>query len=228
MCSARPNVPDSLRLDDVGHVYDTDRRTVALESVDLTLGSGEMVVVCGSSGSGKTTLMLAAAALLSPTKGHVFWGRRDVAGMSDRELSGLRAETVGVALQAADLVETLTALENVALPQVVIGGADAFAHGRLALESLGIEQLASAFPHELSAGERRRVAIARALSAGRAFVLVDEPTAYLDQESSTLVADALRDATHRGVGVLAMAHDTALAQQANRSYLLMQGQLREC
>lgn len=219
----------SIELQGVGRVYEgKNRNTIALDSIDLSLKRGEMIGVSGPSGSGKTTLLLVTAGLLATTQGHVFWGRRDVGGMSDGEISALRADGVGVALQTADLVETLTALENAALPGLLTRTTDAWERARSALESLEISHLADAFPDELSGGERRRVATARALCAGTAFVLIDEATADLDPVSAAVVAQALRSAADRGVGVLVTSHDAGLISHASRSYEMVSGKLEEC
>ena len=228
MSSGKTSLPASIELHGVGHVYEgKGRRTVALESVDLSVGRGEFVLVSGPSGSGKTTLLLTAAGLLTPSEGHVFWGRRDIGAMADRDVSALRAEGIGVTLQAADLVSTLTALENVALPALTGGANDAWERARSSLMALRISHLAQGLPRELSGGERRRVAVARALVAGSAFVVADEPTADLDPVSANVVMDALSEAARRGAGVLVMSHDPSFGHRASRSCLLVSGRLKE-
>ena len=125
-------------------------------------------------------------------------------------------------------METLTVLENAALPGLVAHASDAWEQANSALKSLEILRLADAFPGELSGGERRRVATARALCAGTAFVLVDEATADLDPASAGVVTQALLAAADRGVGVLVMSHDAGFISHANRCCEMVSGKLKEC
>jgi ABC-type lipoprotein export system ATPase subunit len=142
-------------------------------------------------------------------------------------VSKLRANGVGVALQAADLVETLTVLENVALPGITLHEPDVWERAHAALLSLGVDHLAESLPGQLSTGERRRAALARVLCAGRAFVLVDEPTAHLDSASTEMVTEALRRAAERGACILVVSHDRHFAASADRSFEMVSGRLKD-
>jgi putative ABC transport system ATP-binding protein len=218
---------ERLALQGVGHVYEGPRgRTVALDGVDLEVERGRLTVVAGPSGSGKTTLVLVLAGLLAPTHGAVFWGKRDIGAMPDAAVAAIRAQEVGVTLQRADLVETLTALENVALPAVLARDTHAYDRARDSLERLQLLGKERSLPHELSGGERRRIALARALVAGSAFLLADEPTADLDPASAADVVEALNAAAASGVGVLAVSHDPTLTSSGAASYTLTDGRLK--
>lgn len=215
---------EQIRLDGIAKSYEGRRGPVSvLTDVNLTVRPGELTVVSGPSGSGKTTMMLVAAGLLAPSGGHVFWGRNDIAGLPDTTLSVLRASSIGVTLQNADLVETLTAIENVALPALIAGDGDALELAREMLDAVLPADKWGLLPREMSGGERRRAALARSLVAGRRFVLADEPTADLDTASGGRVIDALVAAAGRGVGVLVMSHDRLVAECTTLRYSLSGG-----
>ncbi|MDQ1706620.1 MAG: putative transport system ATP-binding protein [Frankiaceae bacterium] len=174
---------------------------VIVSDVDLQLHAGDEVALVGRSGSGKTTLLLALAGLLMPSAGRI-----------DRH--GLERKDIGVVFQSPSLLPELSALENVALPLRLAGGAsaaDAFARGRDSLRDLGISE-DDALPGELSGGQQQRVAVARVLVTGARIVLADEPTGSLDRRTADVVLASLRAHCAAAGGALLVAtHDLHVA-----------------
>lgn len=224
--SQRPedDAPAVLSLRDVQFAYP---RTVALRGVNLDVQAGEVVAVTGRSGSGKSTLLHVAAGLLRPTSGTVHVLGRDVGALPDAAASSLRRKQIGLVLQHGLLVPELSVLANVALPLLLDG-----AHGRagarvLALDwlaRLGVDDLATAFPEELSGGQSQRVAVARALVAGPALVLADEPTGSMDSVGGERLLDLLLGACREGDRALVLVtHDNRVAAAADREVRLADG-----
>src|SRR3954467_1582990 len=176
-----------MELVDVTKVYQQGRRQVqAVRGVSLRVGPGEFVSVMGPSGSGKSTLMHLLGALDTPTSGKALFAGRDLNALSDRDRSLLRRTRIGFVFQFFNLLPTLTAAENVALP-LLLGGrgrAAALREAAAPLDRTPIAHRASHFPEEMSGGEMQRVAIARALVTEPAAVLCDEPTANLDSATT--------------------------------------------
>src|SRR5947208_15073566 len=168
-----------MELDAVTKTYQQGRRTVqAVRGVSLRVEAGEFVVIMGPSGSGKSTLMHLLGALDTPTAGRALFQGQDLQKLSDRQRSLLRRDRVGFVFQAFNLLPTLTAAENVALPLLLGGQGRSAAAKRAAaaLERGGLGDRTEHFPEELSGGEMQRVAVARALVTGPEAVLCDEPT----------------------------------------------------
>jgi len=200
---------------------------VALEEADLTVAPGEMVAIMGPSGSGKSTLLSIAGALDPPTSGTVRVNGRSLGELDAGLLGEVRRREIGFVFQDFNLLPTLTAAENVAVP-LELGGANASdarteALGRL--RAVGLEQRADAFPDDLSGGERQRVAIARALVGERRLVLADEPTGALDSSTSRTVMGILRDVTTAGRAVVIVTHDRDVARWADRLVSVRDGRI---
>src|SRR6516225_7819682 len=200
--------------------YPQGRRIVkALQGVSLRIEAGEFVSIMGPSVSGKSTLMHLLGALNTPTSGQVFFQGRDLSLMSDKEMSTLRRSQIGFVFQFFNLLPTLTAVENVALPLLLAGQRrsralePAYAH----LERVGLSNRASHFPEELSGGEMQRVAIARALVIEPEAVLCDEPTGNLDSTTSRDILELLRSLPEPGKrAVVMVTHDGAAAVYGDR------------
>src|SRR5262249_11953254 len=171
-----------MELIEVTKLYQQGRRVVqAVRGVSLQVGAGEFVSIMGPSGSGKSTLMHLLGALDTPTSGRALFDGRDLRAMSDRQRSLLRRTRIGFVFQSFNLLPTLTAEENVAMP-LLLGGASrrvALAKSEEALERVGLDQRADHFPEEMSGGEMQRVAVARALVTEPDAILCDEPTGNL-------------------------------------------------
>jgi len=187
-----------------------------LHGLDLTVEPGELVVVAGRSGSGKTTLLHIAAGLLRPTAGEVRWADVALDGLDDDRLAALRGRSLGIVFQNAALVDSLSAVENVALQAVPAG----VRNGRdRALELLGRQGLAARahhYPRHLSGGEQQWVALARALFAEPRLLIVDEPTANLDRRAADELIAQLRAQAAEGRALLVASHDPHLIGAAGR------------
>jgi putative ABC transport system ATP-binding protein len=200
----------------------------ALRGVDLTIRSGEFVVVAGASGSGKTTLLQLLGALDRPTSGNVFCLGRDMSTMSDGELSRLRRNTIGFVFQQFNLIGTLTARGNVeaALASAHVHGSQLRSRAAELLDRVGLAPRAEHLPSQLSGGEQQRVAIARALANHPSVLLADEPTGNLDSTTGEEILGLLRSlCAERGQTVVLITHDRALAAQAPRLIELKDGEI---
>ena len=199
----------------------------ALHPTSLTVEAGELLAVMGPSGSGKTTLLSLVGGLDRPSEGRVIVAGQDVGALKPRDLAILRRRTVGYVFQDLNLLQGLTARENVAIPLELDGRpiGEARAAAEAALESVGLESLADRFPDDLSGGEQQRVAIARALVGGRQILLADEPTGALDSITGESVMRLLRAHCDSGGTAILVTHDAAHAAWADRVVFLRDGRL---
>ncbi len=203
------------------------RRTHALVDIDLEVGAGELVAVTGRSGSGKSSLLNVAGGLVEPTSGRVEVDGIALDGLSKREVSALRRRSVGYVFQDLNLLPTLNAAENVALPLELDGWntADARRAAAAGLDGVEIGHLADRFPDELSGGERQRVAVARGLVGSRSLLLADEPTGALDEVTAEAMLKLLRHRCDEGTAVLLVTHDPSQAAWADRVIRLRDGRI---
>ena len=209
-----------MELRQVTKTYTQGRRTVhAVRGVSLRVEGGEFVSVMGPSGSGKSTLMHLLGALDTPTSGQALFDGRDLSAVSDRERSLLRRTRIGFVFQFFNLLPSLTAAENVALP-LLLGGRSRAAARRAALTSLGhagLTDRADHFPEEMSGGEMQRVAVARALITEPDAILCDEPTGNLDSATSREILTLLRGLPETGKrAVVVVTHDPSAAAYGDR------------
>lgn len=198
----------------------------ALRGVNLTIEAGEMVGIVGPSGSGKSTLLGIIGGLDTPTNGNILIDGIDISNMNEDKLTEIRNEKIGFIFQFFNLIPTLTAVENVALP-IQFARRTAFKPTRRAkelLRLLGLGDRMSHLPSQLSGGQQQRVAIARALANNPPLLLADEPTGNLDSESSATVLQALDDIqANMNTTVVIVTHDLKLAQRMNRTVVLKDG-----
>ncbi|TVR21215.1 MAG: ABC transporter ATP-binding protein [Anaerolineaceae bacterium] len=198
----------------------------ALRGVNLDVSAGELVSIVGPSGSGKSTLLGILGGLDNPTSGTVEIDGIDVSRMSEDQLTEIRNEKIGFIFQFFNLIPTLTALENVALP-IQFARRTTYSPMRRAKELLALLGLSDRLHHrpsELSGGQQQRVAIARALANNPPLLLADEPTGNLDTESGQRVLDALHDIRREsGTTILLVTHDIELARRADRTLTLIDG-----
>jgi putative ABC transport system ATP-binding protein len=214
-----------VRLDDVRKSYDG---TPALDGVSLRIDRGEAVAVMGPSGCGKSTLLNMVAGLDRPTSGSVAVHGEDLGALDEKGLALFRRRRIGMIFQFFNLLDDLSALDNVALAAQLTGTAPRQARRRALelLEELGIAARKDAYPGVLSGGERQRVAVARALMNRPAVLLADEPTGALDSRSGEQVMDLLIDLNQIGQTLLMVTHEQNLAIRcASRVVTLSDGKI---
>jgi len=202
-----------------------DTTVHALRGVDLAVNAGELVAVMGPSGSGKSTLLHIAGGLDTPTSGQVFVEDRDLATLKPAQVAAVRRRSVGYVFQDLNLLPSLSAIENVALPLELDGvrGGVARRTARAALEEVGVAALAGRFPDEMSGGQQQRVAIARALVGPRRLLLADEPTGALDSATGEEVLRVLRARCEAGAAGVLVTHEARHAAWADRVVFLRDG-----
>jgi putative ABC transport system ATP-binding protein len=215
-----------LELRDVTRIHGSGVTAVhALRGVSLSVQPGELVAVMGPSGSGKSTLLNVAGGLDSVTTGAVLVEGVDLATLSKADLAAVRRRAAGYVFQDLNLIPTLTAAENVALP-LELDGTSVRESRRLAVDSLeavGVAELAGRYPDEMSGGQQQRVAIARALVGDRRLVLADEPTGALDSETGEAVLRLLRRRVDEGAAGVLVTHESRHAAWADRVVFLRDG-----
>jgi putative ABC transport system ATP-binding protein len=214
---------------DLTKVYgDGAARVEALRGVSIRIDPGQMVAIMGPSGSGKSTLLALLGAVDKPTGGQVILEGRDLATLGDDNRTLIRRRRLGFIFQAFNLLPTLTALENVALPLELDGVAHREARQRAeeSLNLVGLEKRGDHLPGEMSGGEQQRVAVARALVIRPALVLADEPTGNLDSVNSKHVTQLLRRLVdEQGQTVVMVTHDSNVANAGDRTIHLKDGRV---
>ncbi len=208
------------RLVEIGKTYGTGETAVAaLANATLEIRAGEVTLIEGPSGSGKTTLISILGLLLTPTRGEVWIEGKNVAGLGERQLPGLRARNFGFVFQGFNLFPALSALENVAIAIRMKDprARNADAEARRLLELVGLGPRMKHLPADLSGGQKQRVAIARALGGNPPILVGDEPTAALDTKTALSVMELLRElASAQGRAVVVVTHDPRLERFADR------------
>ena len=206
--------------------YGTGRaRVLGLRGVDISIERGEFVAIMGPSGCGKSTLLNLLAGLDRPTAGEVRLDGERIDGLSETALARLRRRRVGFVFQFFNLVPTLTVVENVELPLLLVGRRrrEARRSANELLSELGIPEKKGAAPGQLSGGQQQRVALARALANRPDVILADEPTGNLDSAAARDVLGLFRDARDRGLTLLLVTHDASVASMADRVITLRDG-----
>jgi putative ABC transport system ATP-binding protein len=215
-----------LELCDVQRIHGKgDTAVHALRGVSLTVAAGELVAVMGPSGSGKSTLLNLAGGLDSPTAGRVLVEGRDLGTLTRRQLAAARRRSIGYVFQDLNLLHSLTAVENIALPLELdgMGLRAARTHAEEALSLVDLDGYADRFPDDMSGGQQQRVAIARALVGRRRLVLADEPTGALDSQTGEAVLRLLRTRVDAGSAGVLVTHEARHAAWADRVIFLRDG-----
>ena len=195
-----------------------------LKGINLSISSGETVALLGRSGSGKSTLLSIMAGLDLPDEGEIKINNVIIGALSDKELVKFRSENIGIIFQQFHLVSTLSALENVLLPLNLQKYPNAFEVASKLLADVGLSERADHLPSQLSGGESQRVAIARALAVGPKFLLADEPSGNLDEETGERVMDLLFNMVKKNnISLVLVTHDKDIAARCDRVVYLEHG-----
>lgn len=222
--SGHSAIQDFIRIENVHKEYVSGRRTItALQDIDLTISRGEWVTLLGPSGCGKSTLLNILSGIDRPTTGQVVINETEISSRTEEQLSQWRGRNVGIIFQFFQLMPTLTALENVVLPMDLAGlGRDRRRATEL-LDRVGLGELGSHLPSELSGGEQQRVAIARAIANDPPLILGDEPTGNLDSETGDRVLELFHELWQQGKTIIMVTHDRANADRGSRVIELRDG-----
>jgi len=219
----------AIRMKDVSLTLGEGASSVhVLKGVSLDVARGEATGIVGPSGSGKSTLLMVLAGLERVDSGEVWIAGTRIDGRSEDDVAAFRGKTIGIVFQSFHLIPNMTALENVAVPLELAGHADPFGVARRELEAVGLGERLTHYPGELSGGEQQRVAIARALAPEPALLIADEPTGNLDQATGRQIADLLfAKATERGMTLVLVTHDPALAARCTRQVAMRSGRIEQ-
>ena len=215
---------------DMCKIYNPGENEVrALDHVNLQINRNEFVAIIGQSGSGKSTLMNMLGCLDIPTSGVYMLHGQDVSHMTDDELSDVRNKEIGFIFQGFNLIQNLTALENVELPLIYrrVGRRERMKLSLEALRKVGLENRLHHKPSEMSGGQQQRVAIARAIAQAPPVILADEPTGNLDSGSTKEIMEILKGLHQDGRTVILITHDNEIAGQAKRVIKIKDGKISE-
>jgi putative ABC transport system ATP-binding protein len=200
------------------------RRVEILKGISLTIPAGQFVAVVGASGSGKSTLLGLLAGLDTPSAGEIWLDGVPIHNLVESELAAVRGRKIGFVFQSYQLIQTLTALENVLLPYELNMEGNGLEKARRLLEEVGLRERMDHYPVQLSGGEQQRVALARAFVADPPIVMADEPTGNLDSANGRHVLDLLLERNRKaGTTLLLVTHDAEVASQADRKIVLKDG-----
>ncbi len=215
-----------IRLENVWKVYQMGNVKVnALQGLNLDVKKGEFLAIMGPSGSGKSTAVNMIGCLDVPTKGTIMLEHHDISKLSESELAQIRGKKIGFIFQQFNLINTLTALENVTLP-MIFQGTDKDQRLRTAEKLLNLVELSDRMHHkptELSGGQQQRVAIARSLANDPEVILADEPTGNLDSKTGEIVIKFLEKLNKEGKTIIIVMHDANVAKHAYRMEMLKDG-----
>lgn len=219
-----------IRISNMSKIYKMgDNEVKALDNINLHIKPKEFVAIIGPSGSGKSTLMNMIGCLDVPTTGTYMLDGKKVDGLRDDELAEIRNKSIGFIFQSFNLLQKLTAIENVELPLIYqgIGAKERHRRSMEALESVGLGDRTHHKPNQLSGGQQQRVAVARALVSKPPIILADEPTGALDTKSGTEVMGIIKNLHSMGNTVILITHDNNIAMQANRVVRIQDGRITE-
>lgn len=217
-----------VQIEDMCKIYNPGENEVrALDHISLEIDDHEFVAIIGHSGSGKSTLMNMLGCLDVPTSGSYKLRGIDVSSMSDDELSDIRNKEIGFVFQGFNLIQNLTAVENVELPLIYrgVGRKERLELAVAALEKVGLGHRLDHKPAQMSGGQQQRVAIARAIAQAPPIILADEPTGNLDSGSTKEIMQILKELHKEGRTVIIITHDNEIADQTERRIRIKDGQV---
>lgn len=207
-------------------VRTNDTQLHILQDISLTVAAGESLALVGPSGAGKSTLLGLLAGLDSPSSGEIYLGKHCITAMDEEGRAAVRAELVGFVFQTFQLLPSLTALENVALPMELAGHDNAIQQASDYLSRVGLGERTKHYPRQLSGGEQQRVAIARAFACQPRVLFADEPTGNLDQHTGTTISDLLFELNEQAQTTLILVtHEPRLAARCQRTVVIDGGRL---
>lgn len=218
-----------IKLENIWKIYKLGKLDLAvLKEINLAINPGSFITIMGPSGSGKSTLMYMIGCLDVPTKGKVFLDGKDVSKFSENQLAEIRGKKIGFVFQQFNLLSSLSAVENVAIPMVFQGipEPERKEKAKKLLLSLDLKERLSHRPSELSGGERQRVAIARALVNDPEIIIADEPTGNLDSLTGKMIMEVLAD-LHRKQGktIVVVTHDSKIADYSKQIVNIEDGEI---
>jgi len=218
-----------IELSGVGKAYGQgEARFWALRDASLAVDEGNFISIVGPSGSGKSTMLHLLGCIDRPSEGEVSIDGREMEGLSDREMSGIRRDHIGFVFQQYFLNASMTALQNVLLPLDLAGVAGGREKAAAALETVGLGSKLRSLPTEMSGGEQQRVAIARALANAPGILLADEPTGSLDSKTGNDVLEMLVNLNReRNLGLVIVTHDEGIAMTADRIVHVLDGRISQ-
>ena len=208
----------------------SDQSFYALSNINLTIKSGEFIVICGKSGSGKSTLLNMISGIDNPTSGEIWVDGAPLHKLTSDQLAKWRGRRLGIVFQFFQLMPTLNALENILLPMEfvnVIPRHQQQSKAKELLERVGVAGLANKFPHTLSGGEKQRVAIARALANNPDLIVADEPTGNIDTENTAIIHSLFNELVDDGKTVVYVTHEQQLKLDYTRLLKMQDGQITQ-
>jgi len=225
-----PGHRHTMKLEKVNKIYNSSVvKAHVLKDIDLEVHPGELLTILGPSGSGKSTLLHMMGLLDTPTTGKIFLNEKDVSKLTEDEAATERGRDIGFVFQAFNLIPSLNALENVALPMLIYDEDEdeARENAKGMLERLGLGDKLMNRPNQLSGGQQQRVSIARALSMGPSFLLADEPTGNLDSKSGEDVIKIFQELNDEGKTIVIVTHDSDLTAHADRIIYIRDGRIEK-
>ncbi|MDC0068186.1 ABC transporter ATP-binding protein [Gammaproteobacteria bacterium] len=218
-----------IKTQDLGKSVSTSEgQLTILEGIDLEIKKSESVAIVGASGSGKTTLLSLLAGLDTPSRGKITLGDYEITSFSEEKRAQVRSELVGFVFQSFQLLESLSAMENVMLPSELNGDTEAQAKAQELLNRVGLSHRVNHYPRQLSGGEQQRVAIARAFASSVEILFADEPTGNLDTATGQHIIDLIFELNAEfGTTLVLVTHDTRLADRCERIIHIASGELIE-
>ena len=219
-----------IEINEMCKIYNPGENEVrALDNISVKIRKNEFVAIIGQSGSGKSTLMNMLGCLDIPTSGSYYLNGQDVSALSDDELSDIRNLEIGFIFQGFNLIQNLTAYENVELPLIYRGVGKKERHelSLKALDKVNLSNRVHHKPSEMSGGQQQRVAIARAIAQAPPVILADEPTGNQDSNSSKEIMNILKGLHAEGSTVILITHDNSIAEQADRIINIIDGRIEK-